>query len=203
MLLSRFGYYTDFVAYPIVAIGLTAVNFTRPTQQISQWAAASALGLVVWSLLEYGIHRGVLHRLPFFSPMHATHHGAPLALIGTPTWVSIPVWCGTLLLPLWLLCGHDVATGTTSGVMLGYWWYGIVHHVIHHSAHNPLLSYFERRRAWHLRHHYQRASGNFGVTTSVWDHLFGSTISPLKERESRSKVTARITAAAAHRRVAR
>jgi sterol desaturase/sphingolipid hydroxylase (fatty acid hydroxylase superfamily) len=27
-----------------------------------------------------------------------------------------------------------------------------------------------------MRHHYSPKSGNFGVTTSVWDHIFGTAI---------------------------
>jgi sterol desaturase/sphingolipid hydroxylase (fatty acid hydroxylase superfamily) len=27
-----------------------------------------------------------------------------------------------------------------------------------------------------MRHHYSPRSGNFGVTTSLWDHVFGTAI---------------------------
>ena len=54
--------------------------------------------------------------------------------------------------------------------MLGYWWYGIVHHVIHHGAHKRSNAYFSELRAWHMRHHYSPKSGNFGVTTGLWDY---------------------------------
>jgi sterol desaturase/sphingolipid hydroxylase (fatty acid hydroxylase superfamily) len=61
--------------------------------------------------------------------------------------------------------------------MLGYWWYGVVHHVIHHHSNTSSPSYFNALRAWHMRHHYSPKSGNFGVTTSLWDHVFGTAIS--------------------------
>jgi sterol desaturase/sphingolipid hydroxylase (fatty acid hydroxylase superfamily) len=51
-----------------------------------------------------------------------------------------------------------------------------VHHVIHHRANKSSPSYFNDLRAWHMCHHYSPKSGNFGVTTSVWDHVFGTAI---------------------------
>jgi sterol desaturase/sphingolipid hydroxylase (fatty acid hydroxylase superfamily) len=127
--------------------------------------------------MEYVLHRIALHRMRFFSPMHGMHHSAPLAFIGTPTWMSVSILCLTLLVPLWLCLGFSVADGFTVGVMLGYWWYGIVHHVIHHRAAKSSSAYFNGLRAWHMRHHYSPKSGNFGVTTRIWDHVFGTAIS--------------------------
>ena len=109
--------------------------------------------------------------------MHGAHHGAPLALIGTPIWVSVPVWTTIILLPAWALFGFNEASGLTIGVMLGYWWYGIVHHVIHHHAQRRSTAYFERLRAWHMRHHHSPKKGNFGVTSPMWDYLFRTAIS--------------------------
>jgi len=49
--------------------------------------------------------------MPVFSPMHSLHHGAPLDFIGTPSWVSVSVWVGVILLPLWWWIGFNVADG--------------------------------------------------------------------------------------------
>jgi sterol desaturase/sphingolipid hydroxylase (fatty acid hydroxylase superfamily) len=75
---------------------------------------------------------------------------------------------------VWL--GFNVADGLTVGVMFGYWWYGVVHHIIHHHANSPSPSYFNDLRAWHMRHHFSPKGGNFGVTTHLWDHVFGTAI---------------------------
>lgn len=174
---SKLAYYTDLVVYPAVIAGLAAAGLTRTTwPKCSEWLCFAALGFAAWTLLEYLLHRAVLHRDTHFAPMHGQHHAAPLAFIGTPPWVSIPVLSACVLLPLWWWTGFNVADGFGVGVMLGYWWYGVVHHVIHHHAHRPSSSYFQTLRAWHLRHHYSPRSGNFGVTTAVWDHLFGTAI---------------------------
>jgi sterol desaturase/sphingolipid hydroxylase (fatty acid hydroxylase superfamily) len=163
--------------YPIVVIGLVAANtphFTRHGAQ--EWLTACITGMVLWTLLEYVLHRLALHWMPVFSPMHSQHHGTPLAYLATPSWISVSVWLGVIMVPLWWYVGFNVANGLTVGVMVGYWWYGYVHHVIHHHTRKP-SGYFDELRAWHMRHHHSPKQGNFGVTTPFWDHVFGTAIS--------------------------
>jgi sterol desaturase/sphingolipid hydroxylase (fatty acid hydroxylase superfamily) len=177
MQLSKLSYYSDFVVYPVVVIALTGVNMSHPTWQSGrEWLLAVLVGVVLWTLLEYLIHRFALHWSSFFSPMHALHHGAPVAYIGTPSWISVTVWSCAVLLPTWYLAGFNVADGLTVGVMLGYWWYGTVHHVIHHHADKPTSPYFKDLRAWHMRHHHSPKRGNFGVTLPLWDYVFRTAI---------------------------
>jgi sterol desaturase/sphingolipid hydroxylase (fatty acid hydroxylase superfamily) len=173
--LSKFSYYSDFVAYPIAVVTLTAANIIR-SGWLPAWLAAAVVGLLLWTFLEYAIHRIALHRMPVFSPMHALHHAAQLDFIATPSWVSLSVWLSVVLVPVWLWLGFNIANGLTVGIMLGYWWYGIVHHVIHHHAHKRSSAYFDQLRAWHMRHHHSPKGGNFGVTTHVWDYVFGTVI---------------------------
>jgi sterol desaturase/sphingolipid hydroxylase (fatty acid hydroxylase superfamily) len=178
MLLSKLSYYSDFVVYPLVLIALTATNINHVTWASgTEWLGTVMAGLVLWTLAEYVLHRIALHRIAYFSAMHGQHHAAPLALIGTPSWISVSVLSLVILVPVWLCLGFNIADGLTVGVMLGYWWYGLVHHVIHHHANKSSPSYFNELRAWHMRHHYSPKGGNFGVTTHVWDHVFGTVIS--------------------------
>jgi sterol desaturase/sphingolipid hydroxylase (fatty acid hydroxylase superfamily) len=175
---SKFTYYADFVVYPPVIVGLAAAGLVRATwADRTEWLCVAAAGFVLWTLLEYILHRSVLHRKTYFSPMHGQHHAAPLAFLGTPAWVSISVLSACFLFPVWYWLGFNVADGLTVGVMLGYWWYGIVHHFVHHHAKSSTPSYFSDLRAWHMRHHYSPKSGNFGVTTPLWDYVFGTAIS--------------------------
>jgi sterol desaturase/sphingolipid hydroxylase (fatty acid hydroxylase superfamily) len=177
MQLSKFGYYSDFIVYPVVFTALAAIGITHATWTSgAERLAACGAGLVAWTLLEYVLHRIALHRMPYFSPMHGLHHAAPLALIGTPSWISMSVLGSVFLLPAWWCFGFNAADGLLVGVMLGYWWYGVVHHVIHHRSNASSPAYFKELRAWHMRHHYSPLGGNFGVTTSVWDRVFGTVI---------------------------
>lgn len=182
---SKMIYYADFVVYPVVIVGLAAAGLRHATwQNRTEWLCAAVAGFVTWTFMEYVLHRSVLHKKTYFAPMHGQHHASPLAYIGTPAWVSVTVLSVVFLLPVWRWLGFDVADGLTVGVMAGYWWYGIVHHVVHHHANTASPSYFNELRAWHMRHHYSPRSGNFGVTTPLWDHVFGTALS------ARSKATA-------------
>jgi sterol desaturase/sphingolipid hydroxylase (fatty acid hydroxylase superfamily) len=182
MALSKFTYYSDFVVYPIAVTALVAGNARQLFRHGGEeWLCACVAGLLLWTLLEYVIHRVALHRMPIFSPMHSLHHGAPLAYIATPSWVSVSVWLAVVMLPLWWYAGFNVADGVTVGLMVGYLWYGYVHHVIHHHAHRRSSAYFNTLRAWHMRHHHSPKRGNFGVTTHVWDRVFGTAISAQSE----------------------
>jgi sterol desaturase/sphingolipid hydroxylase (fatty acid hydroxylase superfamily) len=173
---ARISYYGDFVAYPAALTALLLIHAGTLQQHAMPSLAALAGGLLLWTLLEYCLHRWALHRMPIFTALHAAHHSAPRALISTPPWISIPVWLGAVLLPLWIAAGPCIAVGTTLGVMLGYWYYGIVHHVIHHRVQGSPSSPLALLRAWHLRHHYCPARGNFGVTSPIWDYVFGTAI---------------------------
>jgi sterol desaturase/sphingolipid hydroxylase (fatty acid hydroxylase superfamily) len=182
MQLSKLSYYSDFIAYPLVLVTLAAININDPSwASRAQWLGAGAAGLVLWTFAEYVLHRLVLHRMAYFSTMHREHHALPLAPIGSPPWTSVPVLSLVIFVPAWLCAGFNIADGLTLGVMFGYWWYGVLHHVIHHRASKPSPAYFNDLRTWHLRHHYSPKLGNFGVTTPLWDSVFGTAIKSSKD----------------------
>ena len=80
---TKFSYYSDFVVYPIAIVAIGGRQFTPPNLRSGEtWLGACLLGFVLWTLLEYVLHRIALHRMPIFSPMHSLHHDAPLAYIG-------------------------------------------------------------------------------------------------------------------------
>src|SRR6202789_3591516 len=139
---SKSIYYADFVVYPAVIVGLAAFGLNRSNwQNLIEWLCIAMAGFVIWTLLEYVLHRSVLHKKTYFAPMHGQHHASPLSFIGTPPWISVFVLCGTLLVPIWWCVGFNVADGVTVGVMIGYWSYGVVHHMIHHHAHDSSSVY--------------------------------------------------------------
>jgi sterol desaturase/sphingolipid hydroxylase (fatty acid hydroxylase superfamily) len=81
-------------------------------------------------------------------------------------------------IPIWRLFSLEVAFAAFSGIIAGWLWYGIVHHVIHHRRPRGLAVALRVASHRHLLHHSPYLSGNFGVTTAVWDRLFGTLISP-------------------------
>ena len=78
----------------------------------------------------------------------------------------------------------SLASAVTGGLATGYLWYVIVHYAAHHWAPRP-GSYFYRTRMHHARHHYAPDFGNYGVTSDIWDRIFGTVL----ERRSRQTQT--------------
>jgi sterol desaturase/sphingolipid hydroxylase (fatty acid hydroxylase superfamily) len=174
MRLSKTGYFADFFIYPPFVLALlVGVAAQAGSLAWLYWSIACLIGIGTWTLLEYVIHRGVLHRVRFFAEMHEMHHDSPTELIGSPSWLSLALACFGVLLPLWWGAGFAVAGGFTAGLMIGYLWYVTVHYAVHHWRTTP-DSYLYRAKRRHFIHHYSRQPYNFGVSTGFWDHVFGT-----------------------------
>jgi sterol desaturase/sphingolipid hydroxylase (fatty acid hydroxylase superfamily) len=172
--LSKASYFADFAVYPPVVLALLILALRQaPSLVWIEWSIACLAGIAAWTLLEYVIHRWVLHRIRFFAAMHDLHHEDPEGFVGTPTWLSLAAICVGALFPLLWGTGFDFASGITAGLMLGYVWYGGVHHVLHHWRIRP-GSHLYRWKRRHALHHYARRPCNFGVTTQFWDRVFGT-----------------------------
>lgn len=175
MLLSRTAYYADFVVYAAVIGALLVIATLEPDWQARLlWLEAFAGGIVGWSLLEYLLHRFALHRVPILAGMHAVHHASPRAFVGTPTWLSIATLWSAIFVPLRAFYSFNLASGVIAGVMMGFLWYGILHHAIHHRRPRFLAARLKASIRRHLRHHHSQLPLNFGVTTPAWDYVFGT-----------------------------
>jgi sterol desaturase/sphingolipid hydroxylase (fatty acid hydroxylase superfamily) len=166
-------YFADFVVYGVGATAL-AVFLAIYAPQASRWWFALWVvgGLVYWTLIEYVVHRFVLHRIPPFRAMHEMHHNNPRAFIGTPTIVTMALFALLVFLPALLAANIWVAGALTLGVLLGYITYSVVHHAAHHWRSSS--AWLKRRKKLHGLHYQSGQTRNYGVTTSVWDHVFRS-----------------------------
>ncbi len=171
---SRLAYRADFALYG-VAVALLAVILVLATPGVQRFSVATLtlLGLCGWTAIEYAFHRFILHGMQPFRRWHAEHHARPMALICTPTLFSAALIAALVFLPALLLGNPWCAGGVTLGVLTGYLFYGITHHATHHWRANHL--WLKQRKRWHaLHHHTADRPGYYGVTSSFWDHVFGS-----------------------------
>jgi len=134
-------------------------------------------GVVVWSLVEYLIHRCVFHRAPTTHRQvaigyvtHGVHHAYPEdpRRLVLPIVVTLPV--GTALLVLDVLILGRSAYPFFSGFMHAYLLYDLVHAAIHRGTLDTALGRSLRR--YHLQHHYARPGRRFGVSSPLWDVIF-------------------------------
>lgn len=150
------------------------------------------LGLCVWTLIEYSLHRFIFHLdcylpdhpvfLTLHFTLHGVHHYLPMdryRLVMPPTLfiaLAYPFYKLVFsLLPFYMACS-GFAGGT-----LGYIMYDVTHYVLHH-AHLP--SFLQELKTYHLEHHYKNYEMGFGVTSRFWDVVFGTEITNTYEKKN-------------------
>lgn len=183
---SPSAYRADFILYGSACVALAVTLLLAAPRAQAPWLAALAVaGLAGWSLIEYLLHRFVLHGLPPFSHWHAEHHRRPGALICTPTLLSASLIILLVFVPALLLSDWWLASALTFGLLSGYLIYAVTHHALHHAGPPGATrsAWLQRRRHWHKLHHgsvhhLQRRPGHYGVTTAFWDQLLGSGAKP-------------------------
>jgi sterol desaturase/sphingolipid hydroxylase (fatty acid hydroxylase superfamily) len=135
-------------------------------------------GLFAWTLLEYVIH-GVLghaHRT-FVTRLHEVHHRDPRAVFALGAWIPVAV----VLAGGWAMFGAAPAVIFLGGVAAGFAGYELVHYRIHFFK--PACALEARLRARHLAHHFREPDALFGVTTRLWDVVFGTEPEARRMRE--------------------
>src|SRR4051812_17422757 len=179
--IDRVELYKPFAFYAAV---LAASNYAALASGVESFAVvvtALAAGLVSWGAIEYSIHRWVLHREPPRegaglpgNRTHLAHHADPNALdrLNVQLGESLPI-CVVYFLTAWALTGDlRAAVFAYDGLMLGYFFYEYLDYQAHHgAARGPIVRYFRR---YHLLHHHYDARVRFGVTSPLFDYLFGT-----------------------------
>ena len=170
---SRAAYRADFVLYGAAVVGLPLLLMVeRPIQAWPALAALALLGLAMWTLIEYAMHRFILHAMPPFRGWHGQHHARPTARIASPTILSAGLILGLVFVPALALCNVWSACALTLGVLIGYFGYAVTHHATHHWRAES--AWLKRRKRAHALHHHRKVSGHYGVTSAFWDRVFRS-----------------------------
>ena len=173
--------FKPFAFYAVVLAALNAAAFASGFESFAAPAASLAAGLLSWGLFEYSIHRWVLHREPPRegaglpgNRTHLAHHADPNALdrLNVQLSESLPV-CVVYFLAAWALTfDFGAAVFAYDGLMLGYFFYEFLDYQAHHGAARGRVVRYYRR--YHLMHHHYDARVRFGVTSPLFDYLFGT-----------------------------
>jgi sterol desaturase/sphingolipid hydroxylase (fatty acid hydroxylase superfamily) len=171
----------------IVTLGFLAIR----GHSLPAAAAGLAGGYLLWTLVEYWIHRTVFHYEPegglaarLHWMLHGVHHdhpNDPRRLVLPPA-LSIPF---ALLLALLFVeaLGRPLGWAVCGGFYAGYLAYDMVHFALHH--HRPTSRLGRRLHELHMRHHFEDEDRGFGVSAPWWDVVFGT--SP-RRAETRRRV---------------
>lgn len=152
---------------------------TNFSHSIFQSLGITALGLLSWSLAEYLLHRYAFHYIndtkvvqKFHYAVHGVHHEFPndkSRLIMPP--VPSLLFAGAFFLIFWLIIGSAVYA-FLPGFILGYLGYALMHYSMH--AFKPPFKWIAPLWKHHHVHHHMHPEKAFGVSSTLWDHIFGT-----------------------------
>jgi sterol desaturase/sphingolipid hydroxylase (fatty acid hydroxylase superfamily) len=150
-------------------------------------------GMFFWTFFEYLAHRYAFHWIAeskraqkFIYIMHGNHHHYPRdkERLFMPPLPSILI--ASALFGIQFLIMGTKALMFFPGFILGYLMYASMHYAIH--AWNPPFKWMKPLWRNHHLHHYKDEQKGFGVSSTLWDHIFGTMFDLKKEKEDKEKV---------------
>jgi sterol desaturase/sphingolipid hydroxylase (fatty acid hydroxylase superfamily) len=143
-------------------------------------ALSAVFGLLVWTLSEYFLHRVVFHyqaksRLGKYLVymFHGVHHDAPR---DKTRLVMPPAGAVIVMCILWLVFSLVVPAPWiepfVAFFIIGYLIYDYIHYATHHFPMKNRALHF--LKVYHLQHHYGEKGLRYGVSSPLWDLLFGT-----------------------------
>lgn len=150
-------------------------------------------GVFSWTLFEYLMHRFAFHYIAHSERaqrivyiLHGNHHEYPRdrERLFMPPAPSFIIAC--IVFALQYLALGNIVFMFYPGFLLGYLMYGTMHFAIH--AWNPPFKWMKPLWRNHHLHHYKEQEKGFGVSTTIWDRVFGTMFDLKKEKEDKEKV---------------
>lgn len=171
---------------PVVAWNeVLSVNRGIPPTQA---ASLMLVGVFVWTLVEYTMHRFLFHiktssywgnTLHYL--LHGCHHKHPMdgyRLVFPPaaaTLFAVPLWHLTCM-----IAPYKAVPAVFGGGLLGYVMYDVTHYYLHHG--NGIDEVTRKLKKYHLNHHFRAQTNSYGITSALWDWVFG-TLPTTKKQE--------------------
>ena len=143
-------------------------------------AGMAVLGVLTWTIIEYSAHRFLFHfkakhRITRFLVFlfHGIHHDAPQ---DKTRLVMPPVGAAIILAILWSLFALVIPSPWIEPFIaffaIGYLTYDYTHYAVHHfMLRNRVARYL---KSYHMQHHYKMPDRHFGVSSPLWDWVFGT-----------------------------
>ncbi|KIZ03590.1 Inositolphosphorylceramide-B C-26 hydroxylase [Monoraphidium neglectum] len=178
---------TQWYVVPLLWVPIAAAllwrGWARGGVPLVHLPALVAIGVLVWQLIEYSIHRWLFHLKPttpegikWHFMLHGHHHKYPMDF---DRLVFPPVPAGLVMALFYnLLCAivpWGYASALLGGGILGYVVYDTTHWALHSNAWDPFVT--QILRTSHMDHHYVNDKVGYGISSTLYDILFG-TLSP-------------------------
>ena len=177
--LSRTHIVVPVTIFLVYAIGLLCWSYTHTALSMSTVVSLFLLGMLTFTWVEYQVHRHLFHmkgisefRRKLQYTIHGVHHEFPKDKdrLAMPPVVSVTI--ATILLFVFSLILGDMTFSFLAGFLVGYAAYLLVHYMIH--VFSPPRNFFKNLWINHSVHHYKRGASVFGVSSPLWDYVYGT-----------------------------
>ena len=173
--------FTPFYFYTLLTLGLGVAAMISETRSPANILLLFLTGVLSWGLIEYCLHRLVFHfdaqsekgrKLVY--GVHLSHHTDPKNMddLFASLRLSLPLALCYCLLAWAVMGSWQSMVYLFIGLTAGYFYYEFMHYQAHHRS--PRLRLFRYLKKYHLLHHHQSSAVHFGVTSPVFDYLFGT-----------------------------
>jgi len=187
---ARRRFYPVTVLFTTYSVTVLSLSFAlHPVYAL----AYLAMGVMTWTVLEYLVHRYILHgRFPdgpgflrhrvhtFFDTMHADHHQRPWDGLYINGYLDSIPFAALFVIVSFVVTPFYKAPVLVAGLLQSY----VLEEWIHYSVHFCRFKsrYFQYIRLHHWYHHSPRGSAlGFGLTSGLWDRITGTRI-PARRR---------------------
>ncbi|KAJ1547441.1 fatty acid alpha-hydroxylase [Cladochytrium tenue] len=140
-------------------------------------------GVFVWTLIEYSLHRFVFHIDDYLPDhpilitlhflLHGVHHFLPMDRMRLVMPPALGLTLASPFVWVFLNCFTPPAGyGVMAGAFFGFQSYDLIHYYLHHGR--PAVEHLREMKSYHLDHHYKNANLGYGITSKLWDIVFGT-----------------------------
>lgn len=136
-------------------------------------------GIFFFSLIEYCVHRFLFHhsgekewQLNLKYKFHGIHHESPKDKGRLVMPLPASIFLAIVLFLSFYIIIETYAYGFIPGILSGYSLYLLVHYIVH--AYSPPNNFFRVLWVNHAIHHYKDEGAVFGVSSPLWDYVFGT-----------------------------
>ena len=182
-LLVAYVQYPAIIGYMLLSAAAIGLFVWKPAP-LAPTLIAVATSAFIYPLVWYCLHRWVLHSRWMFKigplastwkRIHYDHHQDPnhLEVLFGALHTTLPTIAIGVIPMGWAIGGFGGACAAFAAGLLTTCVYEYVHCIQHlaYKPKSPLLADMKKR---HMAHHFHDENGNYGITTFLWDKVFGT-----------------------------
>lgn len=167
------------IVFGLISAGLIYYGVSNSLVELIYILPLFIAGLLLFTLIEYIMHRYVFHLSPksekqekFAYAVHGVHHDYPKDKDRLAMPIPLSLTLSALFFFLYRFIMGDLVYGFLPGFLIGYAAYLWVHYMVH--AFQPPKNFWKVLWVHHGIHHYKDPGNAFGVSSPIWDYIFGT-----------------------------